>query len=97
LNARTAIRLRRAESVIDPVEALPEEAQRIRAACAEASAVREAVYRTRKATGFTKAELAERAGVSREDVCFVEEGGLDPGAWVLGKIAQALGVGLVIW
>lgn len=48
------------------------------------------VRRLRKAAGLTQAELAERAGMRREQITFLETGRRDPQLKTVEAIAQAL-------
>jgi transcriptional regulator with XRE-family HTH domain len=52
------------------------------------------IKRLREAQDLSRAELAERAGITREYVRRLEAGGQDPTLGVLQKIARALGVKL---
>jgi transcriptional regulator with XRE-family HTH domain len=68
-------------------EELAEDPERI--AIREALAFGKAVYDVRIALGFTIAELAERVGMSEDDVECIEEGGTEPTVALLRRLAAA--------
>ena len=46
----------------------------------------------RRVRGFSSSALAEKAGVTQEDLAAIEDGGLDPSVSTLEALASALGV-----
>ncbi|MFC7258846.1 helix-turn-helix domain-containing protein [Streptomyces lutosisoli] len=61
-----------------------------RIAIREALAFGKALYDRRTALGLTSAELAERAGMTQDDVECIEEGGTEPTVGLLRILAAAL-------
>lgn len=54
----------------------------------------QAVYERRSALGWSAAELADRAGMSEEDIERIEESGVDPTLKLVERLAQALELAL---
>jgi len=66
----------------------PEEAEDPgRVAIREALAFGKAVYDQRRALGFSVADLAERAGMSADEIECIEEGGIEPTIALLRRLA----------
>lgn len=61
-----------------------------RIAIREALAFGKALYDIRTALGLTVAELAERAGMTEDDIECIEEGGTEPTIALLRRLAAAL-------
>ena len=61
-----------------------------RIAMREALVFGKAVYDHRTALGLTSVELAERAGVTQDDIECIEEGGTEPTVGLLRALAAAL-------
>ena len=69
----------------------PEEAEDPeRVAIREALAFGKAVYDQRRALDFSVADLAERAGMSADEIECIEEGGTEPTIALLRRLAAAL-------
>ena len=60
-----------------------------RIAIREALAFGKAVYDVRNVRGLTIAELAERAGISEDEIECIEEGGTEPTVALLRRLAAA--------
>jgi len=70
---------------------LPEQAEDPeRVAIREALAFGKAVYDQRRALGLSVADLAERAGMTADDIECIEEGGTEPTIALLRRLAAAL-------
>ena len=61
-----------------------------RIAIREALAFGKALYDVRNALGLTVSELAERAGMTDDDIECIEEGGTEPTIPLLRRLAAAL-------
>jgi transcriptional regulator with XRE-family HTH domain len=61
-----------------------------RIAIREALAFGKALYDRRIALGLTTAELAERAGMTEDEIECIEEGGTEPTVALLRRLAAAL-------
>ena len=69
----------------------PEEAEDPeRVAIREALAFGKAVYDQRRALGFSVTDLAERAGMTADEIECIEEGGTEPTIALLRRLAAAL-------
>ncbi|MCC9306398.1 helix-turn-helix transcriptional regulator [Kitasatospora sp. RB6PN24] len=55
-------------------------------------ALAEAVYARRSALGWSPSELAERAGLTEEEIESIEESGTDPTLPLIERLARALDV-----
>jgi transcriptional regulator with XRE-family HTH domain len=69
-------------------EELAEDPERI--AIREALAFGKALYDIRTALGLTVTELAQRAGMTGDDIECIEEGGTEPTVALLRRLAAAL-------
>lgn len=69
-------------------EELADDPERI--AIREALAFGKALYDVRNALGLTVSELAERAGMTDDDIECIEEGGTEPTIPLLRRLAAAL-------
>ena len=61
-----------------------------RIAIRQALAFGKALYDRRTALGLTSVELAERAGMTQDDIEYIEEGGTEPTVGLLRVLAAAL-------